>query len=119
VAIRVTRSRRSLTAITPTLTSCSGATGGDVIYAAVDDTTRGSDNGGTCTLSGSPARCTATLNPAVYFHAGDSYTIEILATPAATGAPTTGANHLTLTSEYLLLRGCVVTGSQLRSGTTC
>jgi hypothetical protein len=122
VRISVTLRGRSISSITPQLTSCTGAVASDTLYAGVDDTTAASGNGGACTLASTPPppRCTAVLNPTVPYNIRDNYAVEIFATPAVAGSGATSANRLTLMPESLLLTSCTVTGGQLGGpGTSC
>jgi hypothetical protein len=99
-----------ITTVTVTLTSCTGAVANDNVYVTLHDTSRTTGNYlgyGTCTLlAGAHPNCPVTLTGKVRNSGTDSYSLEVLAEPAATGTPSSSANHLTLAAEYLTLRTC-------------
>ena len=103
-----------ITRVTVTLTSFTGAVVGNVVYVTLHDTTIATGNYlgyGTCTLlTGAHPNCTVNLTGKVRNQGTDSYTLEVVAQPAALGTTSTSANHLTLTAEYLTLRTCTHTG---------
>ena|ERR1017187_2404535 len=109
-SIGVTTTGSPITKVTPKLNSCAGATAGDLIYVTLDDTTNASIGHGTCTLAGTPPSCIVTLTGSPRSRGTDSYTLEVVAQPAALGTTSRSGNHLTLTAEYLTLRTCTHTG---------
>jgi hypothetical protein len=109
VTVGNTNAGGTISQITLTLTSCAGATDGDALYAVLDDTTSATPSigDGTCTLTGTPPGCSITMT--VTYSAADSYSLEVVARPAATGTTSSSANGLKLVSDYLTLRTCATT----------
>jgi hypothetical protein len=91
--------------ITLTLTpSCVGATAGATLYVVLAETTTPTHSigHGTCVLA---ATCAVT-GISVTYSLADSYSLEIVAKPGATGTTSSSANNLKLNSQYLTLRTC-------------
>ena len=108
-----------ITAVTVTLTSCTEAIVGNVVYVTLHDTTIATGNYlgyGTCTLlAGVHPNCTANLTGKVRNNGTDTYSLQVVAQPAVTGATSSSADGLKLASEYLTLRTCTAKGPP----TTC
>lgn len=104
VTVNVTHAGVNISKIAPKLTSCAGAVATNTLYATLKDTTAASTGHGSCVLAGSPATCTIAM--ALHYSATDSYSLEILALPGATGTTSSSANNLKLNAQYLTLRTC-------------
>ncbi len=104
VTVGNTHAAGKISKITVTLTSCAGAAVGDTLYAVLDETTTKSIGSGTCPLAGAPPSCSITMS--LTYSAADSYSLEVLAEPAVTGATSSSADGLKLVSQYLTLRTC-------------
>ena len=109
VTVGTTNAGGNISQLTLTLTSCTGATNGDAVYAVLDDTSSATPSigDGKCTLTGTPPGCSITMN--VTYSAADSYSLEVVARPATTGTTSSSADGLRLVSDYLTLRTCATT----------
>jgi hypothetical protein len=112
-----------VTTITPTLSACTGAASGDVLYVTIQKTTPtpASVVGyASCTLNGTSCTTPTLSGGPVPYATTDDYSLVFTTSPGAAGTTATG-DGLHLNSQYLTLRTCsAITGTKLNAGTaTC
>jgi hypothetical protein len=107
-SVTYTEKDGDVTKVEPTLSSCSATAKDDHLYVVLKEAT---DLGyGDCELTTSPYdSCTVTLTGTVPYSATDSYSLAVIANPAAAGAASTSANDLSLASDYLTVASCSTT----------